>query len=334
MDNSKIWSKYEKRYKIRNWILDRVNRHITMKFFGCETKLYFYGGKRLCNHDKANDLIRDGLNSDEPFMVSRFGGTEINVMDTIFHKRLLGDSDKNTAEFEKWFWRLQQLCGFFPNEPEMMEKFADLIMESAIQTDILGVWNRPMEDYWLKYHMPSTKITYLRHLEPWYAKKTKPWTDALKGKNVLVIHPFDESIRKQYEIRDLVFRDAKQEILPDFNLITLKAVQTIAGSTDDTFTDWFEALQYMYDEAMKIDFDVAIIGCGAYGMPLAAMLKDAGKKAVHLGGVTQCLFGIKGSRWVNSPIDKAIPINEHWVYPSESETPKAADVVENACYWK
>ena len=46
---------------------------------------------------------------------------------------------------------------------------------------------------------------------------------------------------------------------------------------------------------MKFDFDVALIGCGAYGFPLAAKLKTAGKQAIHLGGVLQALFGIKGA---------------------------------------
>lgn len=91
------------------------------------------------------------------------------------------------------------------------------------------------------------------------------------------------------------------DILPEFELKTLKAVQTLAGEKEDRFKTWFEALNYMYTEAMKIDFDIAIIGCGAYGMPLASMLKEAGKKAIHMGGVTQILFGIKGKRWEEEP---------------------------------
>lgn len=43
-------------------------------------------------------------------------------------------------------------------------------------------------------------------------------------------------------------------------------------------------------EALKFDFDVAIIGCEAYGFPLAARLKRAGKIVVHMGGATQILF--------------------------------------------
>ena len=116
----------------------------------------------------------------------------------------------------------------------------------------------------------------------------------------------------------------------------MKAVQTIAGIEDERFATWFEALNYMYDEAMKLDFDIAILGCGAYGMPLAAMLKKAGKQAIHLGGVTQILFGIKGKRWEEMDDYKYIKelMNDSWVYPNTEDTPTNAKVVEGGCYWK
>jgi hypothetical protein len=63
------------------------------------------------------------------------------------------------------------------------------------------------------------------------------------------------------------------------------------------------------------DFDVAIIGCGAYGFPLAAHLKRLGKKAIYMGGATQLLFGIKGKRWDNYRLISNF-FNEHWVRPS------------------
>ena len=46
----------------------------------------------------------------------------------------------------------------------------------------------------------------------------------------------------------------------------------------------------------EIEFDVAIIGCGAYGLPLAVEAKRMGKQAIHMGGATQVLFGIKVNR--------------------------------------
>jgi hypothetical protein len=81
-----------------------------------------------------------------------------------------------------------------------------------------------------------------------------------------------------------------------------------------------------------MEFDVAIIGCGAYGFPLAAHVKHLGKKAVHLGGATQVLFGIKGKRWLERDAVSQL-INEHWVFPSEDETPAQFKNVEGGCYW-
>ncbi len=110
----------------------------------------------------------------------------------------------------------------------------------------------------------------------------------------MVIHPFEETIKSQYKKRKDLFEN--QDILPSFELITLKAVQTVAG-TKSQFGSWCEALEYMERQIKQIDFDIAILGCGAYGMPLAAYIKRLGKQAVHMGGVTQLLFGILGKRW-------------------------------------
>ena len=141
---------------------------------------------------------------------------------------------------------------------------------SASQIDVLAIWFHPFEDYYIKELMSNDVIcTYLLNFEPWN-ETTVHWSAALKDKKVLVIHPFAETIRDQYEKRELLFPGT--DILPEFELHTLKAVQTLAGIKDDRFSTWFEALEWMYQEAMKIDFDVAIIGCGAYGMPLAATL--------------------------------------------------------------
>ena len=87
----------------------------------------------------------------------------------------------------------------------------------------------------------------------------------------------------------------------------------------------------------RIDYDICLIGCGAYGFPLAAHAKRMGKKGFHLGGSLQLLFGIRGKRWENPDYNPdynyAALMNEHWVKPSEEERPVAAKKVEDACYW-
>lgn len=66
---------------------------------------------------------------------------------------------------------------------------------------------------------------------------------------------------------------------------------------------------------------IAIIGCGAYGLPLAAYVKSLGKKAVHLGGATQILFGIKGRRYDKQPFYQSL-YNEYFVRPKSEERPQ------------
>ena len=87
----------------------------------------------------------------------------------------------------------------------------------------------------------------------------------------------------------------------------------------------------------KVDYDVALIGCGAYGFCLAAHAKRSGKKAVHLGGVLQLLFGIKGNRWEDKnyhPVfDYNTLFNSFWVKPGDDYRPDNAEQFEGACYW-
>jgi hypothetical protein len=122
-----------------------------------------------------------------------------------------------------------------------------------------------------------------------------------------------------------------REVLPEFELLTFRALQTLGGASD-RFASWFDAFDWMCCEIEKINFDVAIIGAGAYGFPLAAFVKRLGRKAVHLGGATQLMFGIMGKRWEKDPTLKPY-VNENWTRPLPAETPPSAHKVEDGCYW-
>lgn len=187
--------------------------------------------------------------------------------------------------------------------------------------DILGSW-LPDEQLFRDVISQAVKVK-LEDLEPYYHEQ--PWSVALRGKVVLVIHPFADTIQQQYQKRELLFQNP--DVLPEFELKTLKAVQSIAGNDCG-----FAALDWMCDKVSKIEFDIAIIGAGAYGLPLAAYVKRLGKKVIHLRGATQILFGIKGKRWDERPFFQQL-YNEHWVRPAPQEVPPNCQVVEQGCYW-
>ena len=114
-------------------------------------------------------------------------------------------------------------------------------------------------------------------------------------------------------------------------MLTIKAVQSL-GENDNGYNNWFEAYEYMLEQCKSMDFDVAIIGCGAYGFPLGAEIKKMGKCAIHLGGVTQLLFGIRGKRWDSYGGVYESMINDSWIRPSGEEITDIVKSVEDGCY--
>jgi len=275
-------------------------------------------------------------------MIARFGAGEMNCLYNYFGVKNYPNRylDYIKGITPPWWWDLMKannlylVAGFFPIKNDKLEKFCELMIRDIPDVDILGSW-LPQEKYFEK-ELNNAKKVHLLFLEPFWTKN--PWTRALEGKKVLVVHPFAQTIEKQYKKRKLLF---KNNLLPQFEIKTIKAVQSIAGAKTE-FTDWFEALEYMKSEIDKVDYDICLIGCGAYGFPLAAHVKRRGKKSFHLGGSLQLLFGIRGRRWDiyhkidevrNMGLDYRTLFNEHWVYPSDGEKPKNAMKVERACYW-
>jgi hypothetical protein len=197
-----------------------------------------------------------------------------------------------------------------------------------------------MEKEWtMEPYLVSHEKIFLPYLEPWYAER--PWTRALAGKKVVVVNFLADLMEEQYrENRTKLFRNP--DILPPFDLRGVKSVLTYTGS-DGGFQSWFDALKWMEDEIDKEDYDVCIIGCGAYGFSLAAHVKRSGKKAVHMGGATQLLFGIKGNRWEDPMYgvkEWGLPkgfytdmFNEYWAKAGAKTKPKNVDKIEGACYW-
>lgn len=296
--------------------------------------------------DKVSEMIYNLLSNDKPCMIARFGANELNAVINYLGVNSTKHSIRNYVQGKQpeWWWNkniiyhMQNNAGFFPAIPENMQRFGEMMIEDAKGVNILGSWINGF--VYIRDYINKAQIVHLRLLEPFWTNQT-PWTQALEGKKILVVHPFAQLILKQYtEKRNLLFNNPA--ILPEFDLHVIQAVQSLGGGNND-FNNWFEALQWMKNEIDKIDYDICLIGCGAYGFPLAAHVKRKGKKAIHLGGALQLLFGIKGKRWENPNYgvkEWGIPygsystlMNQYWVRPGESEKPKNANQVEGACYW-
>tara|TARA_B110000902_G_C14242489_1_gene562971 strand:+ start:667 stop:1677 length:1011 start_codon:yes stop_codon:yes gene_type:complete len=303
----------------------------------------------ITDRELSNELIFELLSNDKPSMIARFGTTELITLNNylcVTSKKLYLQSVYNyiTDNTHTPWWQkgnfhyLEVYSGVFPATEEMSIKFSNRYLEDTPSIDILGSFQ-----YYEKF-MPLKKDHVKVHLETLYPFFVdKPWTKVLEGKKVLVVHPFEDTIQLQYTKREKLFDN--NDVLPEFELITLKSVQSAAG-IKPPFKDWFEALEHMEKQISNIDFDICLLGCGAYGLPLAAHVKRMGKTAVHLGGGLQLLFGIKGKRWDpesnygswyenQSLFEKTYCdlYNDNWIRPLDIDTPEQSKNLDGGTYW-
>jgi len=317
--------------------------------FEWKYKRYFSSSQRHLDREadpnKVSEIIFNLLSSGKPCMIARYGMTEYNALMNYLYVL------KGTHNIWKFFvckahawwiseYRMRYLrdnAGFFPISEELYVDFCKLLLQDTEELDVLASWID--DEIYIEDRLKNVKKIFLPYLEPYWSDN--PWSRYLEGKKVLVVHPFDSQIQKQYETkRELLFVDKR--VLPEFSLEVIPAVQSLGGENNG-FTTWFEALDWMKQEIASKSFDVCIIGCGAYGFHLAAYVKRLGKQAIHMGGATQLLFGIKGNRWENPMYgvkEWGIPtgfytslFNEHWIKPGRNGCPQNADNVEGACYW-
>lgn len=283
----------------------------------------------------ASDLIKEELLSKKPSLITRFGAVEMTcLLDSLNGPSFQHISDYLSLKTDSIGWRsstiksMRNNAGFFTPSKKYLKAYGDLLYRLLPNIDILGSWLQS-EAYFDTELLQAVRVR-LVDLEPYY--HDSPWSAILQGKRVLVIHPFVETIRYQYENRrEKLFEN--KDVLPAFELKTIKAVQSIAGNKPEGFKTWFDAFEYMKSEIDRCEFDYAIIGCGAYGMPLAGYIKEQGKKAIHLGGATQLLFGIRGKRWDECDFFREKFVNEYWIKPFKEDYPAGYEKVEGGCYW-
>lgn len=305
---------------------------------------YIHKPKRNHSHiddfpDSISKKMIELLNSESPVMIARYGSTELSAIVNYIgiNRKFINHTYKYIiGKAPQWWWNeniIQQMknwSGFFPANPFTVEKFAQLMLNDSTYVDILASWLS--DEKYLENELKNVKYVKGIYIEPFWS--SIPWTKALEGKKVLVVHPFAEQIKSQYQKRTLLFENP--DILPEFDLIVLPAVQSLGGDNTQ-FQDWFEALEHMKKQIDAVEYDICLIGAGAYGFPLAAHVKRQGKKAVHLGGVLQLLFGIKGKRWEDPNYNKKHNytnlMNEYWEKPNPIYKPKNAEKVEGGCYW-
>jgi len=227
---------------------------------------------------------------------------------------------------------------------EVLDEWAQSTISAISEVDGMAVWNpiyKEQEAALIKHLNPNATTFPLRTLEPFYAPEQQYITKMVKG-SIAVVSPFAKSITEQIPRLQEVFPKggpAGQMWVKDQVIEPVKAYYSPNITKGETWPNNImvagpkAAITYLADQVTaKPETRYALVGIGALGLPLVAELKRRGIIAVHTGGGTQIMLGIKGRRWDNhSTISKFY--NMAWIRPSSEEIPTDAVKIERGCYW-
>lgn len=164
------------------------------------------------------------------------------------------------------------------------------------------------------------------------ARLDTPWTHTLAGQRLLIISPFEETIKHQIPNLDKIYG---RDMFPNCTFTYLKPPITNGDNPSRPFIEEFNDFAKRIEELASADtFDIALVACGGYGTPILSKIYDMGKSGIYLGGDLQLMFGVYGGRWAddNSAMMRLYK-NEYWVRPSVEERPEGFNKIEDGCYW-
>ena len=180
---------------------------------------------------------------------------------------------------------------------------------------------------WIAKRTPHIPKFDARNLEPYYFKDS--WMSALKGKRILIVHPFASSFQKQIsKFADLF---PNRSWFEDCTFVFVKPPMTMAGNYGGK--DWQEHMNEFLPQLQGVEFDIALVAAGGYGMLIADHIyTNLKRSAIYIGGALQLFFGVIGKRWFDNK-EILSHVNDHWIRPSHEERPLHHTKVERGCYW-
>ena len=274
--------------------------------------------------EESNNKIINLIKENKPFIISRLGG-EISITYNFLKNKTLINS-----------YQLQNNAGIYNINKNNYIFYIKYNKECLQNSNFLASFKSLLvnkQNFFInKYNLDTL---YHRILEPFYCclENIKPWSHYLINKKVLIINPFVNSFQKQLKNGFRIFKN-KKIFLEEQQFVFYKSFNTTAGNY--IHKDWLETFKIMCNDISKLDFDIALLGCGGYGLPLCNFIKTKlNKSSIYIGGGLQLLFGVMGKRWEVRDDWKQI-IKENgckFIKPSGDEIIKNCNKVEGGCYW-
>jgi hypothetical protein len=297
----------------------------------------------------TNNIISNLFDTKDSFSVVRIGNMEGYFLDCF---------DKGELPLGEFYHWLSLTSGVFPTNNEFLQDiWAPINREAMINADVLGFVdisghlkaNKSFTEKYCKDKPVFYGVSEILALDPGYLVNMdivdvpceNPWTEKLKGKKVLIVSSFVDSIKYQWENRKEIWGDKLDKILP-FDLVDV--VRSPFHPQMDSrnlpnCNSWDQVAEELKRQIDAYEYDVLLVSAAALAPTLANHAKVRGKIGITICGTLQLYFGIIGARWAGkNPSYTAWPkmYNEYWRWPSETDLPdnkQVFDKFEHA-YWK
>ena len=285
----------------------------------------------------VNEYMKNVISSKKRFLITRTGwGAEPIISYGIVCKKpnFVREHIKDILEYN---------AGIYNQSDESLEKWAHLYYNAIKNSTCCFTWQDENVADLIKesQKLLTNGVTVMnaRYLDPLKAVDIgkAPWTQSLRGKKVLIISPFTDSIKQQIDKGYNLVNGDNRLFHPDQEYVFYKTFNTLGGNF--VHRSWHITFITMINEISKLNFDVALVSCGGYGLPICDFIYSIMKKSsIYVGGVLPLLFGVTCQRYSDKEY------NPGMIKPSKNEQVDVKSFyqmygyqlnneVENKCYW-
>ena len=305
-------------------------------------QIYNHSRGFSCIQFEDNILLRNYIcektSLNQPFLIPRISGIENNVAVYCALINTKGYIYELVNGIKRLLPAMKNNAGILLRNESNIKHYSKRYLQAFEYCDLFGAWE--IQGIYIRHIWKSHLFMMQKYAmkQPFWALAfdifhyifSDPWTLALKGKRILLVSPFEESLKAQVPIREKIYGI---DLFPECEFVYLKPPQTHASNLSRDFQYELRTFEENIDEIWN-DFDVALLSCGGYANPIGSYIYEKGKSAIYVGGVLQMYFGILGSRWEKERPDiLKLFKNEHWTRPKASEKPKQCAKIEGGCYW-
>lgn len=278
-----------------------------------------YGGP-LLGRDGFDRLVAEALDSQRGFAAGKLGNSERGWLRYPIVRERERDPRRLTAYRLATAHRGALHSGIYPRDAAFLDRFCDQYARAVGELDAIGIFADDLPDALelFAYHqLRGAPMAYFDQ-EPERsspADEDRCWLRHLRGRRILLLSPFAELLRERANRDDY---DASWAKIGKrwFEPASVEAIEFPYGFDPRTRERHPSALD-LFDEirgrVAAADFDIALIGAGGLGIPLAGEVKRLGRIGVSLGGHLQVVFGVAGERWLERQDWQRLYMNDSWI---------------------